>query len=280
MLICLANIARPTRTNRRSYSAPSRTNQTETLRPREDVIRENSEVISPPQQELNEEALPSGDRRKSMKRASSVLLPAELIDFVFPRLQRRAFDADGRKIEVRPGQSHPDVSKGESESEIRPAVPPKTPPKQLAPTLQVSPLKLRPTKAAACDKALPQIGGGGTPPLPPDESPKGQGESKHVRDGSGDSVIDRGRPQKRTRSQVRKGIMGSRDGSSVDLTSDVLPRGWLADSVSVNLSGDEIRKLEHQARSQTGRFEVLHLKDVKALSQVCSYLVSDDSSNR
>jgi hypothetical protein len=235
------------------------------------------ETTSLPQEDLNEKGLATDDQRKSLKRASSVLLPAELNDLIFPRHQRRAFDADGKKIKTTCGQPDGKVSREESENEIPPAVPPKTPPKKPASNLRVSPLKLRPAKGPACDKALPQIGTAETPSLTAIDPPNCQGESRHVRDGSGDSVMDRGRPMKRSRSHSRKGFMGSASGSSVDLTCEILPKGWLAHSVFANLSREEIRKLENQARTQAGRFEVLHYKDVKALSQVCTCPVEDAS---
>jgi hypothetical protein len=268
MLICLADITSTTRTSRRSYSAPGRTHQQDTLREHEDVDMEYYEATSPSRQDLKEEALTKGERIKSLKRASSVLLPAELNDFVFSRLQREAFDADCRKVEVPRGQSHPNVSKEESEDEIPPAVPPKTPPKHQAPNLHVSALKLYPTKGPACDKALPQIGPAETTPWPRSDSPKGQGQSNHVREGSGDSVMDRGRPPKRTRSPTKKGIMGSGNSSSDDLTGDNLPTGLPANTASTSLSREDLRRLGHQARSQAARFEVLQVKDVRALSQV------------
>jgi hypothetical protein len=227
----------------------------------------------------NEQALETGEHRWSLKRASSVVLPAELAAIAFPKLQHRAFDADGRKIEAPCGQSCANVSREESETEIPPAVPPKPPPKKPTPGLHISPLKLRPTKGPACDKELPQIVAVESPPLTTVDSIIGQGESKHVRDGSGDSMIDRGRPMKRSLSQSGRGFMGSANGSSVDLTNDILPKGWSANSVSANLSRQEIRKLENQARSQVGRFEVLHRKDVKALSQVFTYAVAGGSRN-
>jgi hypothetical protein len=276
MLICSANITSTTHSNRRSYSAPGRTHQPESLGQYEDVSMEYYETATLPQQDLNEKGLTTGELRKSLKRASSVLLPAELNDLVFPSLQRKAFDADGRKIEATCGQPHAKVSREESENEIPPAVPPKTP-KKPASSLHVSPLKLRAAKGPACDKALPQIGTAKTPPLTAVDPPNGEGESRHVRDGSGDSVMDRGRPMKRSRSTSRKGFMGSGSGSSVDLTCEILPKGWLAHSVFANLSREEIRKLENQARTQAGRFEVLHYQDVKALSQVCTCSVADDS---
>ena len=269
MLICLANVTNTTtRTNRRSCSAPGRTHQQDTLSEHEEVGMEDCETTSPSQQDLKEEALTNGERTKSLKRASSVLLPAELNDFVFSRLQREAFDADCRKVEEPCGQSHPNVSKEESKNEIPPAVPPKTLPKNQAPNLHVSPLKLRPTKGPACDKALPQIGPAETTLSPRSDSPKGQGKSNHVREGSGDSVMDRGRPSKRTRSPTKKGIMGSGNPSSDDLTCDILPKGLPANTASTSLSREDLRRLGHQARSQATRFEVLQVKDVKALSQV------------
>jgi hypothetical protein len=246
----------------------------------EDVSVEYYEATSPPQQDLKEEALTKRERTKSLKRASSVLLPAELNDLMFSRLQCEAFDADCRKVEVPCGQSHPSVSKEESENEIPPAVPPKTLPKNQAAILHVSPLKLHPTKGSACDKALPQIGPAGTTPSLRSDSPNCQGRPNHVREGSGDSVLDRGRPSKRTRSPTKKGIMGSGNLSSVDLACDILPRGLPVNTASTNLSREDLRRLRHQAKSQAARFEVLQVKDVKALSQVCTCLVVDKNINR
>jgi hypothetical protein len=278
MLICLANTTNTTHASRRSYSAPGRTHQQDTLGEHEDVDMEYYETTSPSRQDLKEEALTKEERTKSLKRASSVLLPAELNDFVLSKLQHEAFDAGCRKAEVTCGQSHPNVSKGESENEIPPAVPPKTLPKTQAPSLYVSPLRLCPTKGPACDKALPQIGPAETKPSSRSDSPKGRGQSNHVREGSGDSVMDRGRPPKRTRSPTKKGIMASGNSSPNDLTCDNLPTGLPANTASTSLSGEDLRRLEHQARSQAARFEVLQVKDVKALSQVCPCLVVGKSS--
>ena len=246
------------------------------MKEHEDVGMEYYETTSPPQQDLEGEALTKEERTKSLKRASSVLLPAELNDFVLSRLQREEFDADCRKVEAPCGQSR---SKEKSGNEIPPAVPPKTLPKNEAPNLHVSPLKLRPTKGPACDKALPQIGPAETTLSPRSDSPKGQGQSNHVREGSGDSLIDRGRPWKRTRSPTKKGIMGSGNPSSDDLTCDILPKGLPANTASTSLSREDLRRLGHQARSQATRFEVLQVKDVKALSQVYICLVVDEKSN-
>jgi hypothetical protein len=238
------------------------------LREHEDVDMGYYETTSPSRQDLKEEALTKEERTKSLKRASSVLLPAELNDFVFSKLHHEAFDADCRKVEVTCGQSHPNVSKGGSENEVPPAVPPKTLPKNQAPNLYVSPLKLCPTKGPACDKALPQIGPAETTPSSRSYSPKGQGKSNHVREGSGDSVMDRGRPPKRTRSPTKKGIMGSGNSSFYDLTCDNLPTGLPANTASTSLSREDLKRLGHQAKSQAARFEVLQVKDVKALSLV------------
>src|SRR2546423_9377590 len=193
MLICLANATTPTRTNRRSCSAPGRTRQTDTLRTHESVSMEHYEIADVLLQDIKEEIATTGDCRKSLKRASSLLLPAEL-DLILPTYERRSFDADGRNIEVTSGPAPTNIFGEGSQTEIRPAVPPKTPPKMPTQPLHVSPLKLRPTKVSAFDKALPQIGPLTPPPWTTDESPRGQGELKHVRDYSGDSGIDRGRP--------------------------------------------------------------------------------------
>jgi hypothetical protein len=256
------------RANRRSYSAPGRTYQTETPGPHQDVSTGYQERTSPSQRTPSEECVTRGDQRKSLKRASSVVLPAEWANMVFPRLECPAFDADGGKIDAQPEQPHADVSREESENEIPPAVPPKSSPRKPPPNLHVSPLKPRPTKGPAFDKALPQIEASDARPTTVVEPLNSQVESKHVRDASGDSVMDRGRPMKRSRSQSRKGFMGSGQGSSVDLANEILPKGWSVNSVLANISKEEVRKLEHQARSQVGRFEVFNLKDVKALSQV------------
>ena len=236
-------------------------------------------MTSPSQQDLKEEASTKGERTKSLKRASSVLLPAELNNLVFSRLQHIAFDTDGGKDKAPCGRSHPNISREESETEIPPAVPPKPPPKTQAPNSHVPALKPHPTKGPTCRNALPQIGHAEATPLPRSDSPNGQGQSNHVRGGSGDSVMDRGRPAKRTRSPTKKGIMGLGNSSSVDLACDVLPKGLPANTAPTNLSRDDLRRLEHQARSQAARFGVLQVKDVKALSQVCAWLVVDRKSN-
>jgi hypothetical protein len=227
-------------------------------------------MASPSQQDLKEETSTKRERTKSLKRASSVLLPAELGNLVFSGLQHIAFDTDGGK--------NPNISREESDNEIPPAVPPKTPPKTQAPNLHVPTSKPPPTKGPMFYKALPQVGPAEATSFLRSDSPNGQGQSNHVRGGSGDSVMDRGRPAKRTHSPTKKGIMGSGN-SSVDLTCDVLPKGLPANTASTNLSRDDLRRLEHQARSQAARFEVLQVKDVKALSQVCSCLVVDENSN-
>lgn len=262
------------RANRRSYSAPGRTYQTETPGPQEDASTGCQERTSASHRNPDEEGVTRGEERRSMKRASSVVLPAEWANVASPRLQRWAFDADSKNIEAAPGQPPADVSREESENDIPPAVPPKSPARKPVPNLHVSPLKPRPAKGPPRQKALPQIEASETAPAMAVEPLNSQGESKHVRDGSGDSVMDRGRPMKRSPSQSRKGFMGSGQGSSVDLTNEILPKGWSTNSVFTNFSREEIRKLEHQARCQVGRFEVFKLKDVKALSQVPPHIWS------
>jgi hypothetical protein len=250
------------RVDRRSCSAPGRTHQTETPGAHEDVNTGYQERTYPSQQSPSDEGVAGGEQRKSVKRASSVVLPAEWATMAFP-LQHPAFNAGGGMMESPAEQSHLDLSDEESEhDDVPPAVPPKAPARKLVPFLHVSPLKPRPANGAPCNKALPQIETSNIPPL------SSQAESKHVRECSGDSVMDRGRPMKRSRSQSRRGFMRAGQGSSVDLTNEVLPKGWSANSALANISREEMRKLEHQAKCQVGRFEVFNLKDVKALSQV------------
>ena len=131
------------RVDRRSCSAPGRTYQTETPGAHEDVNAGYQERTYPSQQSPGDEGVAEGEQRKSVKRASSVVLPAEWATMAFP-LQHPAFNAGGGMMESPAEQSHLDLSDEESEhDDVPPAVPPKAPARKLVPFLHVSPLKPR-----------------------------------------------------------------------------------------------------------------------------------------
>jgi hypothetical protein len=95
----------------------------------------------------------------------------------------------------------------------------------------------------------------------------------HRREQSETSIMDRGRPKKRT------------EGSSVTLKRtpdkrtlaeqkafETLPEGIKAIDAQQKWNVEEVEALKKQAIRQAGKFEVLGMKDVESLSRVCLWL--------
>lgn len=158
---------------------------------------------------------------------------------------------------------------GALERDVGPPVPPKTPLGKSMVIPKTSPLKLLTTKASPSITTAARARAD-TYPTVHNEGPKSdQGEPKHVRENSGDSIMDRGRPMKRNMSQTKRDLTGPAESSKDDfMSTGNLPIGMPAKIARERISWLEIRKLEHQAKTQAERFEVLQLKDVQTLSQV------------
>ncbi len=94
-------------------------------------------------------------------------------------------------------------------------------------------------------------------------SPKG-----HQRGQSDASIMERGRPTKRTEPVKRSTSKLKRSQSSVKRAYETLPLGMIAAEANEKLSQHDITKLQKQAIGQVEKFEVLNVKDVECLSKV------------
>ena len=203
--------------------------------------------------------------RRSLKRASSVVLPAELAGISFLSLRP---DEPQSKPEPDTKVPQPDAVKKEAEKDFRPPVPPKTSPIKSISGTKTPPLRLLTTPDPSYKTMSPKDIAAKLGTSQGQEPQTSTVEPGHSREDSGDSIMDRGRPTKRNRSQV-KGDVTSPDGISPDDSGgSTLPTGMSAKNARGKLPLQEIRKLEHQANLQAERFGILQLKDVKALSQV------------
>lgn len=86
---------------------------------------------------------------------------------------------------------------------------------------------------------------------------------------SGTSIIDRGRPKKRTDGSPIKRVPSKKASptSEEQLAFDYLPQGVRPNQASSKLTIQEMETLRHQALGQVTRFEVLNSRDVDALSR-------------
>ncbi len=218
---------------------------------------------SPTRLEVDEATDTTGEGRRSLKRASSVVLPAELAGISFLSLRQ---DEPQPKPDSDIKAQRANVVKLEQERDFRPPVPPKTSPVKTSPGTKTPPLRLQTTPDPSYKTMSPKDMAAKLGSSPPYESQSSGVESGHSREDSGDSIMDRGRPTKRNRSQTN--ITNPEGLSPDDLNGSTLPAGISAKTAREKLPWQEIRKLEHQANLQAERFELLPLKDVKALSQV------------
>lgn len=97
--------------------------------------------------------------------------------------------------------------------------------------------------------------------------------SSHHRRGASESIMDRGRPRKRTSSRNKN---GSEPRQSVPVpeetiaqtTFDKLPSGSRPEHAAANMTTSQAASLQRQALRQAMQFEVLSAGDVEALSKV------------
>ena len=218
---------------------------------------------SPTRLDVNEATDTTREGRRSLKRASSVVLPAELAGISFLSLQK---DEPQLKQEPDIKAQRANVVKLEQEKDFRPPVPPKTSPVKTTSGTKTPPLRLQTTPDPSYITTSPNDTAAKLGTSQPQESQNSAVESGHSREDSGDSIMDRGRPTKRNRSQTN--ITNFDEFSPNDSNGNTLPTGISAKAAREKLPWQEIRKLEHQANLQAERFELLPLKDVKALSQV------------
>lgn len=93
----------------------------------------------------------------------------------------------------------------------------------------------------------------------------------HRRDGSDTSVMDRGRPKRRTDGSPIKSRTSKRDASAEQRAFATLPSGTRAVNASSRYDANECETLRKQAIGQAAKFEVLSTKDVDSLSRVGSF---------
>lgn len=80
------------------------------------------------------------------------------------------------------------------------------------------------------------------------------------------SIMDRGRPKKRT--ETSKGVEAKKSRSSERRAFETLPKGWKVPDAVKMLSSSETAALNKQALAQADRFEILRKCDVDRLSRV------------
>jgi hypothetical protein len=95
----------------------------------------------------------------------------------------------------------------------------------------------------------------------------------HRRGESETSIMDRGRPKKRSDGSPmkRKPSVQALAAAEEQKAFETLPQGHRAHNASTQLPTDEIELLRKQAMGQAARFEVLSSKDVEALSRVSHF---------
>ncbi|KAL2168228.1 hypothetical protein VTG60DRAFT_235 [Thermothelomyces hinnuleus] len=91
------------------------------------------------------------------------------------------------------------------------------------------------------------------------------------------SIMDRGRPRKRSEAGAALGTGSKRSGSKRSKSTERqaferLPKGWKADDAVNVLSPPEVATLQRQALQQAARFEVLRKEDVDSLSRELRHL--------
>ncbi|KAK0652289.1 Up-regulated during septation-domain-containing protein [Cercophora newfieldiana] len=100
-------------------------------------------------------------------------------------------------------------------------------------------------------------------PEPPQSAPLALGHRRNQSDTG--SIMERGRPRKRTDILKRSGSKRSK--SSERRAFEQLPKGWKATEAANMLSQQEVAALSKQALQQAARFEVLRKDDVDSLSR-------------
>jgi hypothetical protein len=93
----------------------------------------------------------------------------------------------------------------------------------------------------------------------------------HRREQSEASIMDRGRPKKRTEGSpiTLKRTPEKRNLVAEQKAFETLPEGIKATDAQHRWTAAEIEALKKQAVGQAAKFEVLGMKDVESLSRVC-----------
>ncbi|KAF2460608.1 Up-regulated during septation-domain-containing protein [Lineolata rhizophorae] len=157
-------------------------------------------------------------------------------------------------------------------SEAKPEVPPKSPcPEQRgSPSTKASALSARtpvltpstnPSSVSSPGSAMDRQGS-------PNAWAKRENPPAHTRNTSENSVLDRGRPFKRSEKRQRNRAFSEAQSPDIDRSALwQLPRGQRATEASASMRTMEKESLRNQAMGQAEKFEVLGSKDVAALSK-------------
>ncbi|KAI9682642.1 MAG: hypothetical protein M1829_006629 [Trizodia sp. TS-e1964] len=193
---------------------------------------------------------------------------------VIPRNEVSAFLLSGG-ISARERRPSP-LSTGET-GESPPEVPPKVPPKSPRTEARASsrnrfpyaqPNSSTSTLCSVNSSHSPARHGSPRPGQPPRSD---SSQSVHTRNHSDISMMDRGRPAKRTAGEQlpNNGSPAKpKRSASADMRAfEILPCGRLASEATGTFPRNELENLQRQALEQAGRFEVLAAKDVDVLSR-------------
>ncbi|CAM1501097.1 Fc.00g102590.m01.CDS01 [Cosmosporella sp. VM-42] len=116
-----------------------------------------------------------------------------------------------------------------------------------------------------------------TTPVSADAITPARGHRRGASESSNSSIMDRGRPRKR--SEVRnnngpllKRVDSKRSKSAERKAFEHLPKGHRIADAAANIESSELAKLQKQAFGQVERFEVLRTEDVESLSKELRHL--------
>ncbi|KAI9167594.1 hypothetical protein HJFPF1_03725 [Paramyrothecium foliicola] len=98
-----------------------------------------------------------------------------------------------------------------------------------------------------------------------------RGHRRGASESSSTSIMDRGRPRKRTDGRMNNTTNSKNDSkppkSAERKAFEELPKGWKPSEVAEHMSGQDLKALRKQAFSQVERFEILRPEDVENLSK-------------
>ncbi|AEO56941.1 hypothetical protein MYCTH_2302494 [Thermothelomyces thermophilus ATCC 42464] len=130
---------------------------------------------------------------------------------------------------------------------------------------------------AGTQKAVPPEPSSATPKVESSDPLQNHAHGHRRHQSESGSIMDRGRPRKRSEAGAALGTGPKRSGSKRSKSTERqaferLPKGWKADDAVNVLSPPEVATLQRQALQQAARFEVLRKEDVDSLSRVCTPL--------
>lgn len=101
-----------------------------------------------------------------------------------------------------------------------------------------------------------------------------RGHRRGASESSNSSIMDRGRPRKRSDVRNNNGPLlkraeSKRSKSTERRAFEQLPKGYKPAVAAANMESSELAKLQKQAFGQVERFEILKAEDVELLSKVC-----------